>query len=120
MPFGEGLKRWLNEAPGFNLDKIHTPVRLVAIGSTSVLDMWEEFSGLSLQNKPVDFIEIPDGVHLLQKPWDRRIAMQGIVDWFRFWLKDEEDPDPAKSEQYARWRELRKLQEENQRRPLKK
>jgi hypothetical protein len=35
------------------------------------------------------------------------------VDWFRFWLKGEEDPDPAKVEQYARWRELRNLQEHN-------
>jgi len=34
------------------------------------------------------------------------------VDWFRFWLKEEEDPDPGKAEQYARWRELRKLQKE--------
>jgi hypothetical protein len=30
------------------------------------------------------------------------------VDWFCFWLKGEEDPDPAKASQYARWRELRK------------
>ena len=28
----------------------------------------------------------------------------------KFWLKDEEDPDPAKAEQYKRWHELRKLQ----------
>jgi hypothetical protein len=33
------------------------------------------------------------------------------VDWFAFRLKGEEDPDPAKAEQYKRWRELRKLQE---------
>jgi hypothetical protein len=41
------------------------------------------------------------------------ISQQGNVDWFCFWLKGEEDPDPTKAEQYARWRELRKLQEEN-------
>jgi hypothetical protein len=29
-------------------------------------------------------------------------------------LKGEENPDPAKAEQYKRWRELRKLQEANQ------
>jgi len=38
----------------------------------------------------------------------------GTVDWFRFWLKSEEDPEPAKAEQYIRWRELRKLHEEDQ------
>jgi hypothetical protein len=110
-PFGQGLKYWINEAPGFNLDKVHAPVRLVVIGSESVLGGWEWFSGLVLQNKPVDFILIPDGVHLLQKPWDRRIAIEGIVDWFRFWLKGEEDPEPAKANQYARWRELREQHE---------
>jgi hypothetical protein len=35
------------------------------------------------------------------------------VDWFCFWLKGEEDPDPDKAEQYKRWRELRKLQSNN-------
>jgi hypothetical protein len=31
-----------------------------------------------------------------------------------FWLKgEEEDADPAKAEQYARWRELKKMQQEN-------
>ena len=35
------------------------------------------------------------------------------VDWFRFWLKEEEDPEPAKAEQYKRWRELKKMQEQN-------
>ncbi len=33
---------------------------------------------------------------------------------FRFWLKDEEDPDRAKADQYARWHDLRKLQQENE------
>jgi len=38
----------------------------------------------------------------------------GSVDWFRFWLQDYEDPDPAKKEQYERWRGLKKMQEENE------
>jgi hypothetical protein len=33
-------------------------------------------------------------------------------DWFRFWLQGYEDPDPAKAEQYKRWRELKKMQDE--------
>jgi hypothetical protein len=36
------------------------------------------------------------------------------VDWYCFWLKDEEDPDPAKAEQYKRWRELKTLQVANE------
>jgi dipeptidyl aminopeptidase/acylaminoacyl peptidase len=106
-PFGDQLTLWLKNSPGFNLNRVSCPVRLVALGPGSVLEMWEWFAGLRLQNKPVDFIEIP-AVHLLQRPWDRRIAMQGIVDWYSFWLQGEEDPDPPKANQYARWQELRK------------
>ena len=39
---------------------------------------------------------------------------QTNVDWFVFWLKGEEDPDPAKAETYARWRELRAVQQANE------
>ena len=38
----------------------------------------------------------------------------GSVDWFRFWLQGYEDPDPAKAEQYKRWRGLRKMQSDNE------
>jgi len=63
--------------------------------------------------KPVELVYLPEGEHILEKPWERLISQQGNVDWFRFWLQGYEDPDPAKAEQYARWRELRKLQQAN-------
>jgi hypothetical protein len=109
MPFGNGLREWMARAPGFNLDKVQTPVRLEALGVQTVLGMWEWFAGLERLGKPVDLILIPEAVHILQKPWDRLISQGGTVDWFSFWLKDEEDPDPAKAEQYSHWRELRRL-----------
>jgi dipeptidyl aminopeptidase/acylaminoacyl peptidase len=108
-PFGEdGLEQWLRESPGFNLDKVTAPVRLVALQPFAVLEMWEWFAGLRLQHKPVELVELPDASHLIVKPWERLVAQQGLVDWFRFWLKGAEDSDPAKVGQYTRWRELRK------------
>jgi dipeptidyl aminopeptidase/acylaminoacyl peptidase len=107
-PFGDGLKQWLRESPSFNLDKVQAPVRLVALQPGSLLESWEWFVGLKLQHKPVDFVYLPDAVHLVVKPWERMVTQQGLVDWFRFWLKGEEDPDPAKAGQYALWREMRK------------
>jgi hypothetical protein len=77
------------------------------------LGVWEWFAGLSRLGKPVEVIYIPDGDHVLVKPRDRLTSQQGNVDWFCFWLQGHEDPDPAKAEQYVRWRELRKLQELN-------
>jgi len=112
-PWGAGLTTWMEEAPGFSLDKVHTPVRLEAhgkgYGDESLLEQWEWFSGLRTLGKAVDFILLPDADHLLVRPWDRMVSQQGAVDWFSFWLKGEEDPDPAKADQYARWRELRNL-----------
>jgi dipeptidyl aminopeptidase/acylaminoacyl peptidase len=109
-PFGEGLQAWMKSAPGFGLGEVKTPLRIEAIsgGLAAILGEWEIYASLSLQNKPVDLIFFPDGEHELQKPLQRLASQQGNVDWFRFWLQSYEDPDPAKTEQYARWHELRK------------
>ena len=91
------------------MDKIETPLRIQTLGPGSLLLDWHWFSGLTTLGKPVEMIYIPDGAHILEKPWDRMISQQGNVDWFCFWLKGEEDPDPAKAEQYKRWHNLRAL-----------
>jgi dipeptidyl aminopeptidase/acylaminoacyl peptidase len=109
QPFGEGLVTWLKRAPGFNADKVRTPIRLVSTGSGGGwLSQWEWFALLKEMGKPVDFVYFPDAEHLMVKPWERRAAMEGLIDWCRFWLKDEQDPSPEKQDQYARWRDLKK------------
>jgi len=105
----QGLEQWLEASPGFNLDKVHTPVRLVALDLSGVLEAWEWFAGLQLQGKPVDFVAIPDAVHMLERPSDRKTAMQGVVDWFNFWLCGKVDPAPAKASQYERWLKLQAM-----------
>lgn len=115
-PFGQGLDTWIHAAPGFNADKVHTPLRIEMDSGpiTSIVGYWEMFSNLRYLGKPGELFVIPDiehGVHILQNPAQRLASQGATVDWFCFWLKGEEDPDPAKAEQYARWRELRKLQQ---------
>jgi len=61
-----------------------------------------------LQKKPVDFVLIPDATHIYGKASECLLKQQGLVDWFTFWLKGEEDSNPVKASQYVRWRELRK------------
>lgn len=109
-PYGKTLPQWLKQSPAFLMDKIETPLRIQTLYPASVLSDWHWYTGLSRLGKPVEMIYIPGGTHILEKPWDRMISQQGNVDWFCFWLKSEEDPDPAKAEQYKRWRELRSLQ----------
>jgi hypothetical protein len=109
-PYGKSMSQWLKRSPAFRMDKIETPLRIQTLYPTSLLSDWHWYSGLSRLGKPVEMIYIPEGTHILEKPWERMTSQQGNVDWFCFWLKGEEDPDPAKAEQYKRWRELRSLQ----------
>jgi dipeptidyl aminopeptidase/acylaminoacyl peptidase len=48
----------------------------------------------------------PLAPHIKVEPRQKLATYQRNFDWFRYWLKDEVDPDPAKSAQYERWRRL--------------
>ncbi len=110
-PAGASMATWLARAPGFNVDHITAPLRLTALHAESLLEEWEPYAGLLLQRKPAEMVYIPDGTHRLVKPWERLTSQQGAVDWFTFWLKGEEDSDPAKAGQYARWHALRAMRD---------
>jgi dipeptidyl aminopeptidase/acylaminoacyl peptidase len=110
IPFGHGLQSWFQASPGFNIDKVRAPLLITALNPTSALQEWEWFVALSRREKPVELLMLKDGAHVLERPSDRMISLQSNVDWFVFWLKGEEDPDPAKAELYRRWRQLRRLE----------
>lgn len=107
-PFGTGFEAWRQHSPVFNLEKTTTPLQVVALGGTpGLLTMWEPYAILRYLGKPVDFILLSQGSHVLTNPSERRISQEGTVDWFDFWLNDREDPNPDKVDQYARWHALR-------------
>jgi dipeptidyl aminopeptidase/acylaminoacyl peptidase len=108
-PVGSSLPSWLKNSPSFNLDKVTAAVRIEGYGSAGPLEGWECFTGLSNLAKPVDFVWLPFGPHLLVKPWERLTSLQGNVDWFGFWLKGEGTRDHSNARQYDRWEELRSL-----------
>jgi dipeptidyl aminopeptidase/acylaminoacyl peptidase len=112
-PFGEGLEKWIQFAPSFHLDRVNTPLMITAIAPDSILEEWEIYSSLYQQKKPVEFMLISDGQHLLQKPWDRLASQQDNVDWFRFWLQGYQRADPEDKDQYMRWRSLRDMERQS-------
>ena len=112
-PFGQTLQLWLKNSPGFNLDKVQTPIRIEAYSTYTLLGAWEWFAGLSRLGKPVDFMYLPRGTHILMNPGDRMASQEGDVEWFAFWLKGDEDPDPANHERYERWHQLASLQKQS-------
>jgi hypothetical protein len=111
-PFGSTLASWAKDAPGFNLDRVSTPVQIVAHGYAGALQQWEWYSGLKLIRKPVAMIVLPApgmGEHLLKKPREQLASEESLVDWFCYWLQDEQDPSPAKRAQYELWGKLKEL-----------
>jgi dipeptidyl aminopeptidase/acylaminoacyl peptidase len=109
-PVGEGLKRWLLRSPEFNMDKVHTPLRIEAHGPGSLIDAWEPYALLRMLHRPVEIILLNTNEHVTTNPATRVVSQGGSVDWFRFWLQGYEDPDSAKAEQYKRWEGLCEMQ----------
>lgn len=113
-PFGEGLKTWLAASPGFNTEKIRVPILFEENDPVALIYNWDVYAALRLQGRPVELLYIRNGDHILRKPLQRLASQEMNLDWYDFWLNGHEDPDPAKAEQYKRWRELRKLQQQNE------
>lgn len=114
-PWGEELEKWVARDPVLHTDRVKTPLRLEFYGSRGLYSWWDTYVLLKRQHRPVEFLHFPGGTHNLVKPAQRFASLQGTVDWFAFWLKGQEDLDPAKAEQYVRWRKLRAQHEAAQR-----
>jgi dipeptidyl aminopeptidase/acylaminoacyl peptidase len=108
-PIGENIRVFQERIPTMRPDRFKAPVRIEAIsfpGGGGPLTQWELYALLRRLNKPVEMVYYPRGEHSLRMPWERMTSQGGAVDWFRFWLKGEEDPDPKKADQYKRWRAM--------------
>jgi dipeptidyl aminopeptidase/acylaminoacyl peptidase len=110
VPFGQGLQQWIKQSPDFNMERVDTPLQVVALGRRSVLFMWEPYAALRFLKRPVDLVLINSDEHILSNPDARAISQGNTVDWFRFWLQGYEDPDPRKSRRYRLWRRMREAQ----------
>jgi len=107
-PFSrEGLDVWQTMSPSFNLYRVNAPMLMC---SDAVTGMWDWYVGLRRLEKPVEYWSYPGITHDVFKVSERLSINQLVVDWFRFWLKGEEDPTLGKEEQYMRWRTLREQQ----------
>ena len=108
QPYGDGLKQWIANAPGFRTDRIQAPVLIAAVNPGDLLGLWGLYAPLRQQGKPVELQYIQGGQHNLIKPLEVLAHQELIVDWFDFWLNGHEDPNTEKLEQYRRWEGFRK------------
>jgi dienelactone hydrolase len=110
LPYGDGLKTWLDRAAALSSEKIRAPVLYTAADPWHLMAFWELYASLRDQGKPVELQYFRSGQHSIRKPLQRWAHEEMLVDWFDFWLKDHEDPDASKAEQYGRWHKLREMQ----------
>jgi dipeptidyl aminopeptidase/acylaminoacyl peptidase len=95
-----------------NVERIHAPLLIHAPDAEYIMAL-PLYSAMRDWGKPVEMWIYPNEYHEKIQPRHRLSVYDRNVDWFRFWLKGEEDPDPAKREQYVRWRKLRELDQED-------
>ncbi len=106
-------KYWSGMSLGVNAGKVMTPL-LVQVSDNEVLYQMYDYVTLKELGKPVDMYVFKDEYHIKWHPQNRKAAAERAVDWMRFWLKDEEDDDPAKTAQYEHWRNLRNQRQTTQ------
>ncbi len=97
---------WRQVSPAMKIETIHTPILMQMVEQEFRYQM-ELYSKLSNTAVPVELDVFPDEPHIKTEPVHRLAVYQRNLDWFRFWLKGEIDPDPAKADQYRRWRSQR-------------
>jgi hypothetical protein len=106
-PYGKTLQNWLSFSPPLNADKVMGP-KMMGFNNHEAFYGLEMRTALVKARVPVEFWIYPGEGHIFTGPEHRYISMARNLDWFNFWLQDREDADPAKHDQYLRWREMRK------------
>ena len=101
--------QWARVSAALNANRVRAPLLINAADSEYAYGM-QFVTAIRDQKKPIEMFVYPDEAHVKNQPMHRYEIYTRNVDWLRFWLQDFEDPDPAKSDQYTRWRALRKLQ----------
>ncbi|HEY3784282.1 MAG TPA: Atxe2 family lasso peptide isopeptidase [Steroidobacteraceae bacterium] len=102
----ELMRRYKSEALMFNADKVATPL-LIQVSDAELLEVVPTFVTLKEAADPVEAYVFPHEYHIKRLPRHKLAVAERAIDWFGFWLMGVEDPDPAKSAQYMRWRSLR-------------
>jgi hypothetical protein len=101
----ETPERWRLISAALNVERIRAPLLLQLAEQESRYGV-ELYTRLSHSPTPMDLYVFPDEGHIKVQPRHRLAVYRRNIDWFRFWLQDHVDPDPAKAEQYRRWRAM--------------
>ena len=108
-PPDEDVDGWRALSPALNVARIRAPL-LLQLPEQESRYVIELYARLSNSTTPAELYAFPDEAHIKIQPRHKLAVYARNQDWFRFWLQDHIDPDPAKREQYRRWQALRERQ----------
>lgn len=100
--------QWRDISPAFNLDRIRTPVLFQMPEQEYLISL--DYALPLIRRGQAELYVFPEEPHIKFQPRHKLAVYERNLDWFRFWLQDYEDPDPEKTDQYRRWREMRSAQ----------
>ena len=99
-------KRERLAAPMLHTEEFHTA--LLANSSEAEADAFKPMlTAMRIQKNPMEAYIYADEYHIKTKPSHRAAIYRRNVQWFKFWLKGEEEAKPVEPGQYERWREMR-------------
>lgn len=105
-PWPTEESQWADLSLALNVDRVRTPL-LEQVADRELLFVLQTQRRYSDAGRPFDMYVFPDEYHVKWQPMHRLAVYQRNLDWFRFWLTGEIDPDPARAAQYATWRAMR-------------
>lgn len=96
---------WAPMSIAQNAGRVRTPL-LMQLSDDEYLLSLEAFEALREKGAPTEVYVFPEEHHVKWQPRHKLAIFERTADWFSFWLRCTEDPDPAKAEQYRRWRAM--------------
>jgi dipeptidyl aminopeptidase/acylaminoacyl peptidase len=103
-PPDEDVAAWKQMSSSADIGAINAPI-LMQLPENEMRQSIELVSKLATARMG-ELHVFPLAPHIKVEPRQKLAVYERNLDWFRYWLKDEVDPDPAKSVQYERWRRL--------------
>jgi dipeptidyl aminopeptidase/acylaminoacyl peptidase len=99
-------RQWREYSIALNAARISTPL-LIQVSDAEFLTETQSFVELRRHSKPVEIYIFSNEEHIKVSPVHRYNIYKRNVQWFMFWLLEEEESDPVDVGQYERWRALR-------------
>jgi len=97
-PFWKHKSAWLEYEPSFNVDRVVTPLLITKHGNSdaelggAITSTCSKSLAFLLNDKPLDYLYLPQSDHSAVRPRERVALMEGVVDWMAFWLQDTRTP----------------------------